>query len=325
MSRRRRLLALICLLAAGFGGEVAEAQTWPARPIKLVDPFPAGGPVDIVARVLAQALSERLGQQVIVENRAGAAGSIGSEVVAHSAPDGYTILIGSSATHGINVSLYPSLPYDPLKDFAAISLVARIPHVIVVNPAVPARSIQELVALARAKPGQIDFASPGNGTNIHLVCEMLKARFKIDMVHIPYRGGPPAMQDLLTNRVQVMCDFIPQSLPHIRSGALRPLAVTGPVRSPQLPDVPTMAEAGVPDFVTTAWLGIYAPAGTAADVVERLYKTIAAIDQDADYRKRIADAGAENVTLPPQEFARFNADEIQRWREVVRASGAKID
>ena len=321
----RCCLTLLGLATVLFGAHPSVAQSWPARPIKLVDPFPAGGPVDIVARVLAQALSERLGQQVIVENRAGAAGGIGSEVVARSPPDGYTILIGSSATHGINVSLYPALPYDPLKDFAAVSLVARIVHVIVVNPAVPVHSIKELVDLARAKPGQIDFASPGNGTNIHLVCEMLKARFGIDMVHIPYRGGPPAMQDLLTNRVQVMCDFIPQSLPHIRSSALRPLAVTGPVRSPQLPDVPTMAEAGVPDFVTTAWLGIYAPAGTAPAIVERLHKTIAAVDQDADYRKRIADAGAENVTMPPAEFARFNAEEIQRWREVVKVSGAKID
>jgi len=320
---RRRLLFAACVAALAAGA--AQAQSWPARPIKLVDPFPAGGPVDIVARVLAQALSERLGQQVIVENRAGAAGGIGSAVVAHSPPDGYTILIGSSATHGINVSLYPNLPYDPLKDFAAVSLVARIPHVIVVNPAVPAHSIKDLVDLARAKPGQIDFASPGNGTNIHLVCEMLKARFKIDMVHIPYRGGPPAMQDLLTNRVQVMCDFIPQSLPHIKTGALRPLAVTGPVRSPQLPDVLTMAEAGIPDFVTTAWLGIYAPAGTAPAIVDRLYNTIATVDQDADYRKRIADAGAENVTMPPAEFASFNAAEIQRWREVVKVSGAKID
>jgi tripartite-type tricarboxylate transporter receptor subunit TctC len=322
-----RAFAVSLSLLAGLGlATAAHAQpAWPSKPIKLVDPFPAGGPVDIVARVVAQNLSERLGQQVIVDNRPGAAGGIGSEVVAHSPPDGYTILIGSSATHGINVSLYPNLPYDPLKDFAAVSLVARIVHVIVVNPSVPAKSVLELVDLARAKPGQIYFGSPGNGTNMHLVCEMLKARFNINLVHVPYRGGPPAMQDLLGGRIQMMCDFIPQSLQHIRSGALRPLAVTGPERSPQLPDVPTMAEAGVPDFVTTAWLGIYAPAGTPAAIVDRLYREIAAIDKDAEYRRKIAEAGAETVTMPPAEFAAFNAKEIGVWREVVRVSGAKID
>lgn len=326
---KNRVRTAIALVAIGLGWiapGVARAQSgWPTRPVKLVNPFPAGGPVDIVARVVAQSLSERLGQQVIVDNRTGAAGTIGSDVVAHSPPDGYTILIGSSATHGINVSLYPSLPYDPLKDFAAVSLVARIPHVIVVNPSVPAQSVLELVALAREKPGQIYFGSPGNGTNMHLVCEMLKARFEINLVHVPYRGGPPAMQDLLAGRIQMMCDFIPQSLQHIRAGTLRALAVTGPSRSPQLPDVPTMAEAGVPDFVTTAWLGIFAPAGTPAALVERLYREIAAIDQDPDYQHRIAEAGAEHVTMPPAEFAAFDAQEIGVWREVVRASGAKID
>ncbi|HEX9463867.1 MAG TPA: tripartite tricarboxylate transporter substrate binding protein [Alphaproteobacteria bacterium] len=320
-----RLSALALGLALGAAAAQAQPATWPTRPVKLVNPFPAGGPVDIVARVVAQSLSERVGQQVIVDNRAGAAGAIGSEVVAHSPPDGYTILMGSSATHGINVSLYPSLPYDPLKDFVAVSLVARIVHVLVVNPAVPVTSVRELIEYARAKPGEIYFGSPGSGTNMHLVCEMLKARFGLDIVHVPYRGGPPAMQDLLSNRIQLMCDFIPQSLQHIRAGGLRPLAVTGPERSAQLPDVPTMAEAGVPDFVTTAWLGLFAPAGTPAAIVDRLYRTIAAIGQDPEYRRRIVDAGAEPVTMPPKEFAAFDATEIERWREVVKISGAKVD
>ena len=322
---KARVLAAVAFALLGTAAAHAQQAAWPSRPVKLVNPFPAGGPVDIVSRVLAQALSDKLGQQVVVDNRAGAAGAIGSDVVAHAPPDGYTILMGSSATHAINVSLYPSLPYDPLKDFAPVTLVARIVHVLVVNPEVPVKSVQELIAYVRAHPGQVYFGSPGSGTNMHLVCEMLKARFNLDMVHVPYRGGPPAMQDLLTNRVQLMCDFIPQSLQHIRAGNLRPLAVTGPERSAQLPDVPTMAEAGVPDFVTTAWLGIFAPAKTPPDIVERLYRTIAAIDRDPDYRRRIADAGAETVTMPPKDFAAFDADEILRWREVVKVSGAKID
>ncbi len=323
----RRWMAVLAIAITCLTISVsAPAQTaWPSRPVKLVDPFPAGGPVDIVARVVAQHLSERLGQQFVVDNRPGAAGAVGTEIVARAPADGYTILIGSSATHGINVSLYPALPYNPLKDFAAVSLVARIPHVIVVNPALPVHSVKELIDLARTKPGQINFGSPGNGTNIHLVCEMLKARFNVNLVHIPYRGGPPAMQDLLADRIQLMCDFIPQSLPHIRAGALRALAVTGPERSPQLPDVPTMAEAGVPDFVTTAWLGIFAPAGTPAGIVDRLYREIVAINANPDYQKRIAEAGAETVTMAPADFARFEADEIERWRDVVRSSGAKID
>ncbi len=322
----RRLPSLIAAALLLLASSVASAQpAWPTKPLKLINPFPTGGPVDIIARVAAQHLSQRLGQQVLVENRPGAAGAIGAESVAHAPPDGYTLLIGSSATHGIAVSLYPNLPYSPAKDFAPITLVARIVHVIVVHPSVPVTSIQELVDLARAKPGELNFSSPGSGTNIHLVCEMLKTRFGINLTHVPYRGGPPAMQDLLAGRVQMMCDFIPQSLPHIKSGALRPLAVTGPARSPQLPDVPTMAEAGVPDFVTTAWLGFYAPAGTPTAVVDRLYREMVAIDADADYRKRINDAGAETVTMPPAEFARFQAAEIEHWAKVVKASGAKVD
>lgn len=317
---------LFCALLLVAGGTAARAEgDWPGRPIKLVDPFPAGGPVDIVARLVARYLGERLGQQIIVDNRPGAGGTLGTSLVAHSAADGYTLLLGSSATHGINVSLYPSLPYDPIRDFAPVSLVARIVHVIVVNPSVPAHSMKELIALARAKPGQLYFGSPGNGTNMHLVCEMLKARFNLNIVHVPYRGGPPAMQDLLAGRVQMMCDFVPQSLPHIRAGKLRPLAVTGPGRSPQLPDVPTMAEAGIPDFVTTAWLGLFAPAGTPAAVVDRIYQELVKVDANPEYRRRIVEAGAENVTMPPADFAAFEAAEIARWREVVRISGAKID
>lgn len=320
-----RICVLLCGLLVVVAPTAQAESAWPSRPIKLVDPFPAGGPVDIVARLVAQHLGERLGEQIIVDNRPGAGGTLGTDAVARSAADGYTLLLGSSATHGINVSLYPSLPYDPLKDFAPISLVARIVHVIVVNPAVPAHSMKELIALARAQPGQIYFGSPGNGTNMHLVCEMLKARFDINMVHVPYRGGPPAMQDLLAGRVQMMCDFLPQSLPQIRAGKLRALAVTGPARAPQLPDVPTMAEADIPDFVTTAWLGLFAPAGTPPAITDRLYRELIAIDSDAEYRKRTIEAGAENVTMPPTEFAAFEAAEIQRWREVVRISGAKID
>lgn len=319
-----RLIAL--LVAVGGAAFPASAQqAWPARPLKLINPFPTGGPVDIVARVVALRLGERLGQQIVVENRTGASGAIGSEVVAHSAPDGYTLLIGSSATHAVSVSLYPALPYDPMKDFAPITLVARIVHVIVVNPAVPVNSIKELIDLARAKPGELNFGTPGSGTNMHLVCELLKTRFNIDIVHVPYRGGPPALQDLLANRVQMMCDFIPQSLPQIRAGALRALAVTGPARSPQLPEVPTMAEAGVPDFVTTAWLGLYAPPATPPAIIERLYREMVTVDADPEYRQRINDAGAETVVMAPADFARFQAGEIERWREVVRVSGAKVD
>jgi tripartite-type tricarboxylate transporter receptor subunit TctC len=321
----RRLLLVAAALILTAASASAQQAAWPTKPIKLINPFPTGGPVDIVARVVALQLGNRLGQQIVVENRPGAAGAIGSEAVAHAPADGYTLLIGSSATHAISVSLYPNLPYNPMTDFAPISLVARIVHVIVVNPAVPATTMKELIDLARAKPGELNFGSPGSGTNMHLVCEMLKTRFNIDLVHVPYRGGPPAMQDLLTNRVQMMCDFIPQSLPQIRGGALRALAVTGPGRSPQLPDVPTMAEAGIPDFVTTAWLGLYAPAATPTWMVDRLYKEMVAVAADPEYRQRINDAGAETVTMAPADFRRFQATEIKHWGDVVRASGAKVD
>jgi tripartite-type tricarboxylate transporter receptor subunit TctC len=324
MFYRLRLIALL-VAALAIAGPASAQQPWPSRPLKLIDPFPTGGPVDIVARVVAKYLGDRIGQQIVVENRPGASGAIGSEAVAHAPPDGYTLLIGSSATHAVSVSLYPSLPYNPMTDFAPITLVARIVHVIVVNPTVPVHSIKELVALARAKPGELNFGSPGSGTNMHLVCEMLKTQFDINLVHVPYRGGPPAMQDLLAGRVQMMCDFIPQSLPQIRAGTLRALAVTGPARSPQLPEVPTMAEAGVPDFVTTAWLGLYAPAATPSALVQRLYREMVAVDADKDYRQRINDAGAETVTMAPADFIRFQASEIKHWREVVRVSGAKVD
>jgi tripartite-type tricarboxylate transporter receptor subunit TctC len=313
-------------LAVGLLGGHAEAQSdYPNQPIRLIVPFAAGGATDVLARLLGERLSQSLGQQVVVDNRGGAGGNIGSAQAAKAEPDGYTLLMGAVGTHAINQSIYPKLPYDPIEDFAPVSLVATVPNVLVVNPSVPAQTVQELIALAKSRPGELNFASSGNGTSIHLSGELFKSMTGVDMVHVPYKGSGPAMTDLLGGQVQMMFDNLPSALPNVQAGKLRALGVTGAERSPALPDVPTIEEAGVPGYEALSWFGIFAPAGTPQPVIDKLHDHIVQALADPAMRARLADLGAEPVGSTPQEFASFIRAEAEKWAKVVKEAGVKLE
>jgi tripartite-type tricarboxylate transporter receptor subunit TctC len=318
--RRFALGASLALVAVW-----ASAQTYPVKPIRIVVPFPPGGATDILARDVAQKLTEAWGQQVIVDNRPGAGGNIGSELVAHSAPDGYTLEMGTVGTHAINASLYAKMPYDHVKDFAPVILVAGVPNVLVVNNAVPANSVAELIAYAKANPGKLNFASSGNGTSIHLSGELFKVMAGVQMTHIPYKGSAPALQDLLGGQVQLMFDNLPPSLPQIKAGKVRALAVTSLTRAPALPDVPTVAESGLPGFEASSWFGILAPAGTPPAIVAKLNAEIAKWLATPEAKEQLAKQGANAAGGTPEEFAKHIAAETAKWAKVVKDSGAKID
>jgi tripartite-type tricarboxylate transporter receptor subunit TctC len=303
----------------------APAQTYPAKPVRIVVPFPPGGATDILARDVAQKLTEAWGQQVIVDNRPGAGGNIGSELVAKSAPDGYTLEMGTVGTHAINASLYAKMSYDHVKDFAPIILVAAVPNVLEVNPAVPVNSVAELIAYAKANPGKLNFASSGSGTSIHLSGELFKVMAGVDMTHVPYKGSAPALQDLLGGQVQLMFDNLPPSLPHIKAGKLRALAVTTAARAPALPDVPTVAEAGLPGFEASSWFGLLAPAGTPREIVAKLNGEVAKWLATPEAKEKLSKQGANAAGGTPEDFAKHIAAETEKWAKVVRASGAKVD
>ncbi|MEO8630222.1 MAG: tripartite tricarboxylate transporter substrate binding protein [Betaproteobacteria bacterium] len=324
MVSRCSAFALACAVASICTSGV-RAGDYPDHPVRLVVPFPAGGSADTNARLLGQRLSSNLGQPIIIENRPGAGGNIGTDVVAKAAPDGYTLILGSISSHAINVSLYQRLPYDPVKDFAPISLMCTFPNVLVVNPAVPARNVQELIALAKAKPGSLTFASGGNGTTHHLSGELFKQMTGVDMTHVPYKGNAPAMTDLVGGQVQLMFDNIGNALPFIRAGKIRALAVIGPKRSPALPDVPTLAESGLTDYNVTSWFGILAPAKTPPPVLRKLEAAVAKALQDPSLRDQLARDGVELRPNSPAQFATFLQSEIVRWTALVRQSGAHID
>jgi len=318
--RRFALGASLALVASW-----ASAQAYPVKPIRIVVPFPPGGATDILARDVAQKLTEAWGQQVIVDNRPGAGGNIGSELVAHSAPDGYTLEMGTVGTHAINASLYAKMPYDHVKDFAPVILVAGVPNVLVVNNAVPANSVAELIAYAKANPGKLNFASSGNGTSIHLSGELFKVMAGVQMTHIPYKGSAPALQDLLGGQVQLMFDNLPPSLPQIKAGKVRALAVTSLTRAPALPDVPTIAESGLPGFEASSWFGILAPAGTPPAIVAKLNAEIAKWLATPEAKEKLAKQGANAAGGTPEDFAKHIAAETAKWAKVVKDSGAKID
>jgi tripartite-type tricarboxylate transporter receptor subunit TctC len=318
-------LSIACVVAAATTPP-ASAQTYPSRPIKLVSPYPAGGSGDILDRILAQALSETIGQQVIVENRAGGSGgNVGADLVAKSPPDGYTILATAAPPLVINASLYRTLSYDPEKDFVPITRIASVPIVLVVNPNTPARSVQELVALAKAKPGVLTFGSSGNGTTNHLSAELLKFTAGIDIIHVPYRGEAPAMNDLIAGQIPAMFQNLPAAVQHIEGGALRALAVTTTSRSAALPNVPTMQEAGFPGFEASAWFGMVAPAGTPAATLDRLYWETEKALKRPDVRRRFAELGAEPGGEDPAKFGVFMAGERKKWGDIIRRSGARLD
>jgi tripartite-type tricarboxylate transporter receptor subunit TctC len=303
---------------------VAGAQTYPSKPIRIIVAFAPGGIADTAARSFSQKLAEVLGQPVIIENRAGAGGITGAEVVARAAPDGYTLLV-TSISHTINPSVRKSLPFDAVRDFTPVTLIMDAPNFLVVHPSLPAKSVKELVALARARPGQISYASSGTGTSTHLSGELFKALSRIDMVHVPYKGGGPAVIDLTGGHVQMMFSTLPSVLGQVRAGRLRGLAVTGARRFPSVQEYPTMIEAGVPGYEVSGWSGMFAPAGAPREVVARIAGEIGKILRAPEVKERFSTLGAEPVGSSPDEFAAFVRSEIAKWRKVVEFAKIQAD
>jgi tripartite-type tricarboxylate transporter receptor subunit TctC len=328
MSLHRRHLLTHAAAALALGSLPAApvwAQDYPAKPIRIVVPFAAGGGVDLLTRVIAQHLGDSLRQQVVVDNRTGAGGNVGVDAVAKAAPDGYTLVMATTGTHTINPGLYARLPFDAEKDFKPITLVASVPNLLVVNNAVPAQSVRELVALAKAQPGRLSFASFGNGTANHLSGEMFKSAAGIDVVHVPYKSAPQAVTDLIGGQTSFAFVNTPLALPQVRAGKLRALAVSGGQRSPAASEYPTMREAGVPDFVVESWYGLMAPAGTPDAVVNRLQREVLAVLAKPEVRDNFAKQGADIETSTPAEFAARVKTEKAVWAGVIKASGARID
>jgi tripartite-type tricarboxylate transporter receptor subunit TctC len=324
--RRTIIGALLAGLATGLCAVPAMAQNkWPSKPITYIVPFPPGGTTDILARLVAQKLGPALGTSIVIENKPGAGGNIGSDYVAKAAPDGYTILGGTISSHSINATLYPNLPYDPLKSFAQVTLIGTNANVLIVGANSPIKSVQDIISISKSKPGSLSFASAGNGTSQHLSAELFKTTAKIDMVHIPYKGSAPAIQDIMGGQVPLMFDTTVVAAPFIESGRVRALAVTSGKRLPSLPNVPTMAEAGVAGYEVVAWQGIFAPAGTPPAIVERLYTEISAILKLPDVQERLAKLGVEPSGMPPKQFAAFQAAEIAKWAKVVKEAKVRVD
>jgi tripartite-type tricarboxylate transporter receptor subunit TctC len=323
-SRRAVLVVLLLGIASGAGLGPAFAQPFPSRPIRLVVPFPPGGPTDIVARPLAQMLGESLKQSVIVDNRGGAGGLIGADLVAKSPPDGYILLMGTVGTNAINGALYRKLPYDPVRDFTPITLVASAPIVIVVNPRAGIASVKDLTAQAKSNPGKMSFGSAGNGTPGHLTGEMFATAAGVSLQHVPYKGSAPAITDLLGNQIPMMFDPLQSVIQHVRSGKLRALAISGRNRSPALPDVPTLGEAGVKDFESTAWWAVFGPANMPAEIARTLRDEIERIVRSDAFEQKLGNLGVQPST-EPLSLAEFQKTEVARWAKAVRDSGATAD
>jgi len=319
---RRALLALPMLFVAARS---SRAESYPSRSIRFVVPWPAGGVADTIARVVAEKLSERFGQRLIVENRPGASGNIGMAAVAAAPADGYTLVLTPTGNLTVNQALYKSLPFDTERDFLPLTVLATVPNVLVVNRTVPANTLAELVAYAKANPGQLSFASPGQATGAHLAGELLKVEAGIDMLHVPYTGIAPAMNDVIGERVSLMFLGISSALPHLRAGSLRPLAVAALKPSPLLPDVPLIANSGYPGFDVTSWYGIALRTGVPADIVDRLYRETADILKRDDVRERFAGMGVEPGGLPPREFAELVRSESRKWRDIIARANIKLE
>ena len=302
-----------------------QAQPYPSKPVRLIVPYAPGGATDIISRASAIELSKTLGQSVVVDNRPGAGGNVGAEMAAKSAPDGYTMLMSASSLHGITPFLYSKLSYDPNKDLAPVIVFASFANVLVLNPGVKANSLKELIALVKAQPGKLACASSGSGSTIHMSCEMFKQMLGLDITHVPYRGSGPALTDLLGGQVHMMFDNIPSAISHIRSGKLRALATTGPGRSVTLPELPTMIEAGLPGYESTAWFGLAMPVGTPKEIIVRMNAEGQKAAKAPEFVKRMSDLGYEIVGGTPEQMAAMIQDEIKRWGPIVKASGAKVD
>jgi tripartite-type tricarboxylate transporter receptor subunit TctC len=319
------LLALTTSLGASLSSAQTAAQNYPQKPIRMIVPFTPGGSTDILARSIGQELSKAWGQSVIIENIAGAGGSIGADKAAKSPADGYTLLMGHIGTLAVNPSLYPKLPYNPVKDFAPVAWVARVPNVLVVNPNVPAKSVQELVALAKSKPGQLSYGSGGNGSAANLATEYFKMQTETAILHIPYRGTAPAVTDLMGGQIQMLFTGAPAVMGQVKNGQLRALAVSSPKRLDALPDLPTVAEAGYKNFEADQWYGVVAPAGTPRDIVLKLNQQINLALNSAELKKRLTTEGAVATPDTPEAFGKLIAQEIERWRPVITSGRVKAD
>jgi tripartite-type tricarboxylate transporter receptor subunit TctC len=318
-----RFLCVVCPFALLQG---AAAQTYPVKPIRLIVPFPPGGPTDTHSRWAAQQLNVAFGQPVVVENRAGANGNVGSASVVKAPADGYTLLLGTASTVAINPHLYgKNMPYDPLKDLQPVSGTHSMANVLVVNTATPYKTVQDVVAAAKAKPGALAYASAGNGNTMHLAGEQFRMQAGIDLLHVPYKGGPPAMNDVLAGQVPMMFNNLPAVLPMVRAGKLRALAVATPKRSPLMPEVPTMEEAGLKGYVSTVWNGVYVKAGTPRPIVDRLNREIVAVLQSPAMRQSLEEQGYDVIPSSPEQFGALGQSETPRWGAVVKQSGATLD
>ena len=321
----RSFMRLFVLTMLAVCACIAGAQDYPRKAVRVVAPFAPGGATDLLARLVSQKLSERWGQSVLIDNRTGAGGHIGAELAARSAPDGYTLLV-AGAPHAIGVSLYRKLGYDLAKDLAPISNLATYPSAIVVHPSLPARSVKELITIAKARPGELNFGSAGSGSPNHLALELFKTMAKVNMVHVPYKGGSGQMiGDLVAGHVQLASMGLPPAMPHIKAGKLRVIAVTGARRSALLPDAPTVSEGGLPGFDVTSWYGMFGPAALPRDIVSKVNADIVAVLATPDMKERLASSGADPAPTSPEELGRLVRDEIAKWAKVVAESGAKID
>lgn len=329
MKARIRVQFIVAALLTGLSAHASANQggtaSYPGRAIELIVPFPAGGTVDIIARAIAPHVSQALGQQLVVINKAGAGGNIGTDQVAKSAPDGYRLVLGTSSTHVVNQYLYSSLSFDPVKDFAPIVLLTSVPNVLVVNESVKANNVDALVALAKAQPGRLTYASFGNGTSPHLAGALFTQMAKVDVVHVPYKGGPPAVTDLVGGQVQMMFSNIPLALPFIKSGKLRALAVTGDKRTPELPDVPTMVQAGMPGFKVEQLFALFAPAATPPAIVQKLNAEFNAALQNPQVRQTLEQQGFGVIGGAPEDLAKAMRDESVKWKDVIKKSGARME
>ena len=312
-----RLMAAALALGTGLA---AHAQQYPSRPVALVVPYPPGGSADILARAVGQKLGEKLGQPVVIENKAGAGTAIGAKAVASAPPDGYTLLLGTVSSQAINPAM-AKVGYDPVKDFVAVAPVAAIPFVLVANPSVPANTVRDVLEMARARPGQVSYASAGAGTSNHLAGELLANSAQVSLLHVPYKGSAPALNDVLAGHVPFMFDLLATALPNIQSGKLKPIAITSRQRNPLLPNVPTAQEGGVKDYEVSAWFGVFAPAGTPAAVVTRLNADLTAIVQAPDMQKRLRDLGADPETAAPDAYGKYVRDEAGKWAGVLKKAG----
>ncbi len=326
MSPVRKVLLSLSVLSCALlaAAPAAQAQTWPAKPIRMVVPYPPGGPTDIVARVVGQKLSERLGQPVVVDNRPGAGGNIGADAVAKSSPDGYTMLVATTA-HAINMTLFAKPGYNTRTDFAPVSMLTSGPLVLVTAPSTQATSVAELIVMAKANPGKVTFASSGNGQSTHLAAELFNSMAGTRMTHVPYKGSAPALTDVMAGQATVMFDTMLSAMPFVRDGKLRALAVTGATRSPAAPDIPTIAQAGLPGYEATAWNALLVPANTPPAVVDKLSDAMKAVLTQEDVRSRFATQGFAATWTSPPDTGKFIAHEIDKWGKVVKASGATID